>query len=201
MKRTSARFALALLVLCFSSFALADNLVFDLSPTNGTTFRSGAFGPGQGVNVNTTQTITGVGFYISGDAQNLNYFIFDGTNTTVLASTQFAWGGSGNENWVYAPINLTLNGGSEYWFGIIGTANFQVGYIYPPFVYSASGMDAVTSGNTNYCNYASPSLCGGGSAEIGLRILENETPEPASLVLLGSGLIGIAGGVRRKFAA
>src|SRR5437660_12824757 len=84
----------AVFALCFASAALADTIVFNLSPTDGTTFRSGEFGPGQGVSVSTTQTISSVGFYLGGSAQNLNFFVFDGSNTTVLASDQFAWGGS-----------------------------------------------------------------------------------------------------------
>ena len=204
MKRLSTWIGLALLVLCYSTLAAADTLVFDLSPTNNTTSRSGGNGPGQGVSISTTQTIDNFAFNLSGGAQNLDFFVFNGTNSTLLYNSVQSWGGGSGWVSTSSPFTLTLTAGNTYYFGIMGNGNLQIGYIFPQGVYSANGITALTNGNANYNGFGNPAWDGGlAGAQIGLRIFENanETPEPASLVLLGSGLIGIAGGVRRKFAA
>jgi hypothetical protein len=199
MRKLSLLAALALLLSCS---AFADNLVFDLSPSNGTTFRGPDFGPGQGVSVSTTQTISSFGFFLDmpfgGD---LKFMIWNDDNSSMLFSQVKSFSAFGNQDWVYTdPINFTLQSGHTYWFGVISDNEEDVGYIFPPVNYSANGLTAVTSGNSNYNSFADPSFAGYAGAEIALRINEGGqgVPEPGSIALLGTGVLGLAGLLRRK---
>jgi PEP-CTERM motif len=91
-----------------------------------------------------------------------------------------------------------LQAGNTYYFGVISDSNADYGYIFPPIDYSNNGLTAVTTGNANYQNYGVPVFSGNGSAEIGLRLTAEEVPEPGSMVLLGTGALGLAGVLRRK---
>jgi hypothetical protein len=192
--------AMAMLLLTCSAFA--DNLVFDLSPANGTTFRSADNGPGQGVVVTTTQTISSFGFYLDmPNGGDLKFMIWDDTNTNLLLTDVRSFSPFGTQDWVYTnPINFTLNAGHTYWFGVISDNEEDVGYIFPPVNYSVNGLTAVTSGNANYTGYANPAFGGNGGAEIALRITTGSAvPEPGSIALMGTGVLGLAGVLRRKF--
>jgi len=81
---------------------------------------------------------------------------------------------------------------------VISDTNADYGYIYPPIDYSSNGLTAVTSGNSNYSGYGVPIFNGNGGAEIGLRLTEAAVPEPGTLVMLGTGALGLAGVLRRK---
>jgi opacity protein-like surface antigen len=199
MRKFSLLIAMAALLLTCSAFA--DSIVFDLSPSNGTTFRSADSGPGQGVSVSTTQTISGFGFFLDmpfgGD---LKFMIWNDNNTSLLLTDVRSFSAFGTQQWVYTdPINFTLNAGHTYWFGVIADNEEDVGYIFPPVNYSANGLTALTSGNSNYSNFANPSFVGTASAQIALRITEGSAvPEPGSIALMGTGVIGLAGLLRRK---
>lgn len=200
MRKLSLLIAMAALLLTCS--ALADNIVFDLSPSNGTTFRGADSGPGQGVSVSTSQTISGFGFFLDmpfgGD---LKFMIWDDTNTNLLLTDVRSFSAFQTQQWVYTdPINFTLNAGHTYWFGVISDNEEDVGYIFPPVNYSNNGLTAVTSGNSNYSSFANPVFAGNGGAEIALRITEGNAgvPEPGSIALMGTGVLGLAGLLRRK---
>jgi hypothetical protein len=203
MKIMKLAACIAIFSLCLCASAVADTLVFDLSPTNNTTSRGPGDGPGQGVSVSTTQTIDNFAFNLSGSAQSLDFFVFNGTNSTLLYNSTQAWGGGSGWVQTSSPFTLTLTAGNTYYFGIMGNGNLQIGYIFPQGVYSANGLTALTNGNSNYNTFGNPQFAGLAGAQIGLQIFENvnETPEPGSLILLGSGLIGVAGGIRRKLIA
>ncbi len=188
-----------LAILCLATTAFADNIVFDLSPTNGTTSRGAGDGTGQGVSVQTTQTLSDVEFYLdSPNGGNFKYFVYDSTNTNLLFLTTFNVGPISQMTWVAAPVNFTLQAGQTYNFGVISDSSADYGYIFPPINYSNNGLTAITTGNDNYTGYGIPVFSGNGGAEIGLRLSEASVPEPGSMVLLGTGVLGLAGVLRRK---
>jgi hypothetical protein len=189
----------AAVILCFAGSALAGT-VFDLSPTTSTTFRGADSGPGQGVVVGTTTTITDMAFYLNmPNGGDLKFMIWDDTNSNLLFSTVLnGVAASNTQTWVASnPFSFTLNSGHEYWFGIIADNSVDVGYIYPTYAYSANGLSADANGNSNYSGFANPVNAGNGAAEIGLQ-LTSGVPEPGSFLLLGSGILGLAGVLRRK---
>lgn len=201
-KKYSSKLVLliAVVVLCFSGSAMAST-VFDLSPTNGTTYRGSDYGPGQGVIVGTTTTITDMAFYLNmPSGGDLKFMIWDGSNSNLLFSSVLnGVAASGTQTWVASdPFSFTLQGGDEYWFGIIADNDVDIGYIYPPVAYSANGLTADTNGNSNYTSFANPASYGYAFAEIGLQLDNTPTPEPSSFLLLGSGLLGLAGVLRRR---
>ncbi|MFZ0704684.1 MAG: PEP-CTERM sorting domain-containing protein [Candidatus Korobacteraceae bacterium] len=186
-----------LVILCLATTAFADNIVFDLSPTNGTTSRGAGDGTGQGVSVQTTQTLSDVEFFLdSPNGGNFKYFVYDSTNTNLLFLTTFHVDPIQQMSWVSTPVNFTLQAGNTYNFGVISDSSADYGYIFPPINYSNNGLTAITTGNDNYSGYGVPVFSGNGAAEIGLRL--SEVPEPGSMILLGTGVLGLAGVLRRK---
>jgi hypothetical protein len=189
-----------LTMLCLATAAFADNIVFDLSPTNGVTSRSAGSGTGQGVTADTTQSITGMQFFLdSPGGGNFKFFIYDSTNTDLLFLNSMHVDPIAQMTWVSSPtFNFNLQAGNTYYFGVISDASADYGYIFPPIDYSSNGLTAVTSGNSNYSGYGVPVFSGNGGAEIGLRLTEAAVPEPGTLVMLGTGALGLAGVLRRK---
>ena len=194
----------SILTLCLAGSAMATT-IFDLSPTNGLTDRGADSGPGQGVIVDTTTTITDMAFFMNAPSgADVKFMIWGNNNTSLLFSQVDTLNASNTQNWVSAsPFSFTLQAGQEYWFGVIADNELEVGYIFPTVSYFANGLTADQTGNSNYVNFSNPTFDSNGAAQIGLRLFggTTTTPEPGSLILLGSGILGIAGTLRRRFNA
>jgi hypothetical protein len=105
---------------------------------------------------------------------------------------------SQNPAWISSPeFNYALQAWNTYYFGVIADAAASIGYIFPPINYSNHGLTALTTGNANYIGYSEPVFAGNGSAEAALR-LGTAVPEPGSMVLMGTCILGLAGMLRRK---
>ena len=195
---------LLLSVLSTPVLAHADSLIFNLSPTDGTTTRSASSGVGQGVIASTTTTISGFSFYVDTPvAEDLKFFITDSTGANILYSGVESIGPISSPAWVESnPLSFTLSAGSEYYFGIVGDGSqTDIGYLFPPVASSSNGLTADTSGNANTGSFSDPVLeLHTGGAEIGLQLYAPTaaTPEPGSLALLGTGALSTLGFVRRR---
>ncbi len=187
-------------ILCFATSAFA-NTIFDLSPANNFTSRDSGNGIGQGVIVDTTTTINNMEFYLDlPNGGDLKFMIWNGTNDSLLfLQTMSNVGPIADPTWVSSPnFNFTLEAGNTYYFGIVADAHADIGYIFPPIDYSNNGLTAVTSGNSNYTGYGVPNFSGYGGAQAALRLDQSAIPEPGTMVMLGTGVLGLAGVLRRK---
>jgi hypothetical protein len=172
-------------------------VIFDLSPTNSVSNRPSDDGLGQGVSVSTTTTISGFSFFANlPDGGDGKFMIWEPTSDgdqTLLFSQTVGIAASDTPSWVStaANIDFTLDAGSTYYFGFIGDNFIDVGFLFPTVPYSANGLSAVETGNSNYNTFAAPTYAGGGGAEVGLQISGLATPEPSTWVMMGLGFAGL----------
>jgi hypothetical protein len=172
-------------------------VIFDLSPTNNISPRPSDDGLGQGVAVSTTTTISGFSFFANlPDGGDGKFMIWEPTSDgdqTLLFSQTVALSASAAPSWVSTAgnIDFTLDAGSTYYFGFIGDNFIDVGFLFPIVPYSANGLSAVETGNSNYNTFAAPTFVGGGGAEVGLQISAAATPEPSTWVMMGLGFAGL----------
>jgi PEP-CTERM motif len=184
--------------------AKADQLLFDFAG-DGETSSSSATGFDQGVTVGTTTQLTGIAFDIASIlGANVKYVIFDGTDSTLLyQSTPFALAASPTVSWVEAPVTFTLQAGTKYYIGYISDGKAFSSFAAGPF--SENGIVAEDNNNGSALFYPTPR--GGGSNHgtrdfalelFGTQAAVSAAPEPASIALLGTGLLGLAGVIRRR---
>jgi PEP-CTERM motif len=172
-------------------------VIFDLSPTNGVSPRPSDDGLGQGVSVSTTTTISGFSFFANlpdgGDGKLMIWEPTSDGDQTLLFSQTLSIAASDTASWVSTTgdIDFTLAGGSTYYFGFIGDNFIDVGFLSPIVSYSANGLSAVETGNSNYNTFDAPTYAGPGGAEVGLQISALTAPEPSTWVMMGLGFAGL----------
>ena len=143
-------------------------VIFDLSPTNNISPRPSDDGLGQGVSVSTTTTISGFSFFANlPDGGDGKFMIWEPTSDgdqTLLFSQTVGIPASDTPSWVSTAgnIDFTLDAGSTYYFGFIGDNFIDVGFLFPIVPYSANGLSAVETGNSNYNSFDTPTFAGGG---------------------------------------
>jgi hypothetical protein len=146
---------------------------------------TGSFNPAAG-------TITGftVEFWSnSGNAPNtlLSTFNISGNANQAFISNDTV----GNPTYSYsATINFAAAAGTEYWISIVASLNG------PP----QWGWETGTGGD-GQAYQCFNGACGNISSDLAFDLFKTQqigTPEPGSLILLGTGILGLAGTLRRK---
>jgi hypothetical protein len=107
-----------------------------------------------------------------------------GTPVTPPLSFTFT---SGANTGVFTINSVWAVTANATYLSLAGTGTIDLtGYTQTYAIFTAGGSDS----NNNYG--------GTGSSGIGFNVTANPAPEPSSLLLFGSGLLGLAGMVRRK---
>jgi hypothetical protein len=198
---------LTFLLLCvFSAATFAVPLV--LTPPTSSFLGFGAGGTrGDIITMTGNLTLTSIGIdaWIANGAQlTFNAYVYDdvggvGINPLAIGSN-VVFTGTGTEQFFDLPISFTLQNGVSYDIGIafnsFNDPNLQINYYNfaagsnPPF---SVGPVTVTDGEESHCgpcNFLTPNLELNGSS--------STTPEPGTLILLGTGALGLFGSIRRK---
>jgi len=185
---------------CLSTAAFADTLF--LTPPTDHTLGKGAGGTrGDYVTMTGDFGLSSIGIQGAidvGTQMTFNAYVYTGDGLTQLAvGSDMTFTGDGTEQFYNLPINFNLLNGQSYDIGIdfhsFNAPNWAVDFYFfdagsnQPF---NVGPFEVTDGEESHCgacNIFAPNLEVNGAV-----------PEPGTFLMLGTGILGLAGTLRRK---
>lgn len=193
--------AIVWLVLCFvlSTAAFADQL-FLTPPTDH--FLDGGAGGTRGDLVSMTGdfTLSSIGIQAEinpGAQETFSAYVYTGDGLTQLAvGSNVTFTGDGTEQFYNLPINFTLLNGQSYDIGIdfhsFNDPNLLIEYYFfdagsnPPF--NVGPFEVIDGEQSHdFTNFLAPNLEVNGSV-----------PEPGTVLMIGTGMLGLTGTLRRK---
>ena len=185
-----------------ASPAPSDPLIFGLSQSNGTATFTCATGIGQAVTVSESLSINDFGFYLQQvPAGTVDFFIYDGTTSSLTLAPESV--SAPTRGWDYLTgLDVDLDAGDTYYFGVYGSAGSSL-YVgtNPATPFFSDGL-GIPTGISSLDFTGDVPTNTAGSGDVALRIYSTDppasTPEPSSLMLLGSGILAGAAVLRRK---
>lgn len=181
------------------------NTILDTGSGPGLSVRGAGEGSGQGVTFTDNTEITSFGLEFAMPQGGLaRFMIWDIDNSSLLynETSEVETSDTPTFRMTSALNSFIALAGQTYFFGVIGDAELDLRYFFPPLTLTESGLTVVTDGNMNYLGFGNPVADDTAGATLALRLVGAETeaavPEPSTWATLITGLTLMAIGRYRR---